>query len=66
MNIIKRNIATLVLISVFALVAGNLFALVKSPPEKAILPNGLRVIVVEDRSLPVAAAGIIFNTIHII
>lgn len=62
MNIIKRNFAALVLISTFAMVAGNLFALVKSPPEKAILPNGLRVIVVEDRSLPVAAAGILFNT----
>ncbi len=50
------------MISVFVLVAGSLFALVKSPPERAILPNGLRVIVVEDRSLPVAAAGIIFDT----
>jgi predicted Zn-dependent peptidase len=50
------------MICAFVLVAGSLFALVKSPPEKAILPNGLRVIVVEDRSLPVAAAGIIFNT----
>ncbi|MBU1108509.1 MAG: insulinase family protein, partial [Candidatus Riflebacteria bacterium] len=62
MNLIKRNLATLVLIGAFAMVATNLCALVKSPPEKAILPNGLRVIVVEDRSLPVAAAGIIFNT----
>ncbi|PKL45846.1 MAG: hypothetical protein CVV41_02245 [Candidatus Riflebacteria bacterium HGW-Riflebacteria-1] len=62
MNLIKRNFAALVLTGIFAMVAGNLFALVKSPPEKAILPNGLRVIVVEDRSLPVAAAGIIFNT----
>lgn len=62
MNLIKRKIISWVLIGIFIIVAGNLFALVKSPPEKAILPNGLRVIVVEDRSLPVVAAGIIFNT----
>ena len=62
MNLMKRNLATLLLLGAFAMVTGNLCALVKSPPEKAILPNGLRVIVVEDRSLPVVAAGIIFNT----
>ncbi|NLF97862.1 MAG: insulinase family protein [Candidatus Riflebacteria bacterium] len=62
MTIIKRNYTYWVILSAFILVAGSLFALVKSPPEKVILPNGLRVIVVEDRSLPVAAAGIIFNT----
>ncbi|KAF1082074.1 MAG: hypothetical protein GQF41_1714 [Candidatus Rifleibacterium amylolyticum] len=62
MNLINRKLTYWVALSAFVLVAGSLFALVKSPPERAILPNGLRVIVVEDRSLPVAAAGIIFNT----
>lgn len=62
MNLINRKHSYWVILSAFVLVAGSLFALVKSPPERAILPNGLRVIVVEDRSLPVAAAGIIFNT----
>ncbi len=62
MKIINRKNTYRVILSAFILVAGSLFALVKSPPERVILPNGLRVIVVEDRSLPVAAAGIIFNT----
>ncbi len=62
MNLMKRKFTYLALMGAFIMVASSLFALVKSPPEKAILPNGLRVIVVEDRSLPVVAAGIIFNT----
>ena len=37
------------------------FALVKSPPQKAILPNGMRVIAVEDKSLPIVSAGLLFG-----
>ncbi|GAB4274386.1 MAG: hypothetical protein Kow0029_14690 [Candidatus Rifleibacteriota bacterium] len=44
-----------------SLVASQAFALIKSPPEKAILPNGLRVIVAEDKSLPLAAVGLVFS-----
>lgn len=61
MKIINRKLSSLFLIGAFVLVNLNLMALVKSPPEKAILPNGLKVIVVEDKSLPVVAAGLIFN-----
>lgn len=61
MKIIKSDRIYLALIILFSLVTMQLSALVKSPPEKAILPNGLRVIVVEDKSLPVVAAGLIFN-----
>lgn len=62
MKIIKSDRVSLVLLVIFTLVTVHLSALVKSPPEKAILPNGLRVIVVEDKSLPVAAVGLLFNT----
>lgn len=62
MKIIKSDRISLALIILFTLVSMQLSALVKSPPEKAILPNGLRVIVVEDKSLPVVAAGLIFDT----
>jgi len=62
MKIIKSDRIILVLAVVFSLVSMSPSALVKSPPEKALLPNGLRVIVVEDKSLPVAAAGLIFNS----
>jgi predicted Zn-dependent peptidase len=44
------------------LVSIQSFALIKSPPEKAILPNGMRVVVVEDKSLPFAAVGLMFDT----
>lgn len=58
MNNIKRlSLLTLCLL----ICAAPLSALIKSPPEKAILPNGLRVIVVEDKSLPLAAVGLMFN-----
>jgi zinc protease len=60
MNTIKKCIVAITVIFCL-LTATQLLALIKSPPEKAILPNGLRVIVVEDRSLPLAAAGIIFD-----
>jgi predicted Zn-dependent peptidase len=36
-------------------------ALMKLPPQKALLPNGLRVVVAEDKSLPVAAVVLSFN-----
>ncbi len=62
MKIIKSDRIIVVLALMFSLVGMTLPALVKSPPEKALLPNGLRVIVVEDKSLPVAAAGLIFNS----
>lgn len=62
MKIIKVKFVAVALVCAFTLISMSLLALVKSPPEKAILPNGLRVIVVEDKSLPVAAAGLIFNT----
>ena len=62
MKIIKSDRIIVVLAIMFSLVSMTLPALVKSPPEKALLPNGLRVIVVEDKSLPVAAAGLIFNS----
>lgn len=62
MKINRSNRVTLALAVIFTLVTMHLAALVKSPPEKAILPNGLRVIVVEDKSLPVAAAGLIFDS----
>lgn len=61
MKIINPKLSSLVLIGAFILVTMNLLALVKSPPEKAILPNGLKVIVVEDKSLPIVAAGLVFN-----
>lgn len=62
MNYIKKSTATLVVIFALIFSATQLFALIKSPPEKAILPNGLRVIVVEDKSLPLAAVGLMFNS----
>ncbi|MDD2998673.1 MAG: insulinase family protein [Candidatus Riflebacteria bacterium] len=62
MNIIKSKIVSVALLCAFSVISSSLFALVKSPPEKAILPNGLRVIAVEDKSLPVVAAGIVFDT----
>lgn len=61
MRKINSKLTALMLISVFVLINLSAMALVKSPPEKAILPNGLRVIVVEDKSLPVVAAGLILN-----
>lgn len=36
------------------------WGLLKSPPERAILPNGLRVIVMEDHSLPIVAVQLAF------
>jgi zinc protease len=36
-------------------------ALMKTPAQKAILPNGLKVIVAEDHSLPLAAVALVFN-----
>jgi predicted Zn-dependent peptidase len=44
-----------------ALIATASFALIKSPPEKAILPNGMRIIAVEDKSLPIVSAGLLFQ-----
>ncbi len=63
MNLIKR-FGVLTLVCLF-LYSSQLLALIKSPPEKAILPNGLRVIVVEDKSLPLAAAGLVFDVQNI-
>ena len=62
MKIINPQRISLALAVLFTFATMQLTALVKSPPEKAILPNGLRVIVVEDKSLPVAAAGLIFDS----
>jgi len=61
MRKINNKLTAILLVSIFALINLSAMALVKSPPEKAILPNGLRVIVVEDKSLPVVAAGLILN-----
>ncbi len=60
MNLIKRTFA--ISLCCLVLCSAQLFALIKSPPEKAILPNGLRVVVVEDKSLPLAAVGLVFDT----
>ena len=59
MNLIKR--AFLITLCCIVACSAQLSALIKSPPEKAILPNGLKVIVVEDKSLPLAAVGLVFN-----
>lgn len=59
MNLIKRIFA--ITLCCLVLCSAQLFALIKSPPEKAILPNGMRVIVVEDKSLPLAAVSLVFN-----
>lgn len=58
----RKNSIQGILLLFALLIPVQLCALVKSPPEKAILPNGLRVIVVEDTSLPIAAAGLIFDS----
>lgn len=55
-----RALCLLTVIALAALAPGA-EALVKSPPEKAILPNGLRVIAVEDRSLPILAATLLVD-----
>lgn len=59
----RKNSIQGILLLFALLIPVQLCALVKSPPEKAILPNGLRVIVVEDTSLPIAAAGLIFDSV---
>jgi zinc protease len=61
MKIINHRLIEIAFVCAFLVVSQSLFALVKSPPEKAILPNGMKIIVVEDNSLPVVAAGLIFN-----
>ncbi len=61
MKIIKRKLMCKMVVFALVLICTGAAALVKSPPEKAILPNGLRVIVLEDKSLPVVAAGLVFN-----
>ncbi len=61
MKLINKRKTGLFLVCAFVLINFSVQALVKSPPEKAILPNGLKVIVVEDKSLPVVAAGLIIN-----
>ncbi len=45
-------------------VCANLFALIKSPPAKAILPNGMRIIVVEDKSIPTVGLALMFKPGH--
>ena len=58
-----KNASTLrrVIIGILMVLAAQCgFALEKSPPEKALLPNGLRVIVVEDHSLPMVAMTLYF------
>lgn len=57
-----NKIARLLLCFVFILNYISLDAVVKFPPERAILPNGLRVVVVQDKSLPLAAGTILFDT----
>lgn len=61
MDIIKKYLLVVAVVSIL-LGSTGAYALIKSPPEKAILPNGMRVIVVEDKSLPLAAVGLMFNT----
>ena len=60
MDIIKKYLLVVAVVSILFSSTGA-YALIKSPPEKAILPNGMRVIVVEDKSLPLAAVGLMFN-----
>jgi len=45
----------------FFYLCDSLFGLVKLPPQKAILPNGMKVVVAEDHSLPIVAVSLIFN-----
>ncbi|MGM0598801.1 MAG: M16 family metallopeptidase [Candidatus Rifleibacteriota bacterium] len=61
MNIIKKYLLVIAVFSILFSSTGA-YALIKSPPEKAILPNGMRVVVVEDKSLPMAAVGLMFDT----
>ncbi len=57
----RKTIAVLASLTLIVLLAVPAQALVKSPPEKGLLPNGLRVVVVQDRTLPLVAAVLLVN-----
>lgn len=52
---------TLFIAFLFSFVAHYAEALVKYPPEYAVLPNGMKVIAIEDNSLPIISAGLFFD-----
>ncbi|MFZ2957742.1 MAG: insulinase family protein [Candidatus Ozemobacteraceae bacterium] len=56
------GIAFIAVLLVLPAFTGSAFALVKPQPQKAVLPNGLRVVIQEDHSLPLVSCQLIFKT----
>ncbi|MBF0543153.1 MAG: insulinase family protein [Candidatus Riflebacteria bacterium] len=63
MNVVFNKIRIQMLLSALIVLLGSEFswALVKAPPERGILPNGLKVLVLEDSTLPMVSATLVFN-----
>ncbi len=56
-----RIITIITLLVCFLTQAGQVSALIKPQPQRAILPNGLRVVVQEDHSLPLVSCKLMFR-----
>ncbi|MBF0547742.1 MAG: insulinase family protein [Candidatus Riflebacteria bacterium] len=57
----RANSFILFVVLILLSCTGQLFALIKPPPEKAILPNGLRIVVARDTSLPLVAVALLLD-----